>query len=117
MPPRSKRDPRVITALLRPQLGKEEEFRQTLEGLTEVVRRDPACLECLLTRDLGGSERYVLVMVWQDLASLEAHLASESFHVLLGAVQVLTSPRDVRFLASPGGYLPPPAHTFWTSAV
>jgi quinol monooxygenase YgiN len=96
----------VITALLRPLPGKGAELRQTLTALVDLVRLESGCLECVAAEELSEGPSFLLFMAWRDLPSLEAHLASDAFHVLLGAVQVLTSPKGVRILSAPAGHLP-----------
>lgn len=99
-------EPKVISALLTPQPGKEAELAQTLDSLAREIRTQEDCLECAIGREWTEGSRFLLFMVWRDLASLEAHLASETFRILLGATSVLTSPLGFRFISAQGGYLP-----------
>lgn len=91
---------KVISALLTPIPEKLEEFLQTLQCLHLEIKKEPGCLDCVVGRDVDGGPRFLLFMVWRDLAALEAHMESENFRILLGATSVLSAPADFRFIAA-----------------
>jgi len=97
---------KVMSALLTVQPGKQEEFLQTLQSLREEIQRQPGCLECTVGQDLSGESRFLIFVVWKDLAHFEAHLDSEAFRILLGATSVLTSPAGFRFIAANSAFSP-----------
>ncbi|WP_285576971.1 putative quinol monooxygenase [Geothrix limicola] len=98
-----------MSALLTAQPGKQGEFLQTLQSLREEILLQAGCQECTIGQDIGEDSRFLIFMVWKDLAHLEAHMDSEAFRILLGATSVLTSPSGFRFIAAdsaatlPGG--------------
>jgi quinol monooxygenase YgiN len=91
---------KVISALLTPIPAKLEEFLQTIQCLHLEIKKEPGCLDCVVGRDVDGGPRFLLFMVWRDLAALEAHMESENFRILLGATSVLSAPADFRFIAA-----------------
>lgn len=98
---------KVMSALLTARPGKQEEFRQTLRSLQEEIRQQPGCLECTVGQDTTGEPQFLIFMVWQELAYLEAHLESEAFRVLLGATSVLSAPASFRFIAADSAFSQP----------
>jgi quinol monooxygenase YgiN len=101
---------KVISALLTARPDKQEELNQTLVSLKEEIQLQPGCLECSVGKEEAGEPRFIIFMVWKDLAHLEAHMDSEAFRILLGATSVLTTPVGFRFIAadstfSPQGFL------------
>lgn len=91
---------KVVTALLTPIPEKQEEFLQTLQCLQCEIQKEPGCLECVVGRDVAGGPRFLLFMVWKDLQSLDAHMESENFRILIGATSVLSAPADFRFVSA-----------------
>lgn len=91
---------KVLTALFTPIPEKQEEFLQTVRSLHLAIQKEPGCLECVFGRDLSGEPRFLLFMVWKDLAALQAHMATENFRILVGATSVLSSPADFRFITA-----------------
>ncbi len=89
-----------MSALLTAQAGKQGEFCQTLHSLRSEIRLQAGCLECTIGQDTEEDDRFVIFMVWKDLAHLEAHMDSEAFRILLGATSVLTTPTGFRFIAT-----------------
>jgi len=73
---------------------KREELLQTLQALLAEIEQQPGCVECLVGRNADVA---LLFSIWEDRASLEAHLRSEQLGVLLGASGLLASPPKFRF--------------------
>ena len=91
---------KVMTALLTALPEKQEEFSQVLLGLRGQISAQAGCMDCVVGQDVGGPHRFLLFTVWRDLRSLEAHLASEQFRILRGAMNILSAPAEFRFVAS-----------------
>ena len=91
---------KVMTALLTPIPEKQAEFLQTLQSLHIEIKKEPGCLECVVGQDVLGGPRFLIFMVWKDLQSLEAHMESEHFRILIGATSVLSAPADFRFISA-----------------
>lgn len=99
----------VMTALLTAKPEKKDELSQTLLTLVWKIRNLPSCLEAMAGQDLGNGPQFLLYIVWKDLASLEAYMASEEFRVLLGASSVLAGPTAFRFTCANGAFPSPEA--------
>jgi quinol monooxygenase YgiN len=80
---------KVITALLSALPDKQEELSQMLLGLRTQISAQPGCLECVVGEDMAGDGRYLLLTVWRDAKALAAHLSSEQFRILRGAMDIL----------------------------
>ncbi len=91
---------KVMTALLATLPEKAAEFSQVLRGLRAEITLQPGCLECVVGQDIGGETRYVLLSVWRDGKALDAHLASEQFRILRGAMNVLSTRGDFRLVTA-----------------
>jgi quinol monooxygenase YgiN len=110
---------KVMSALLTPIPEKQREFLQTLRSLREEFLRQPGCLDCAVGQAEGSTPSFFIFMVWKDQAHLEAHMESDPFRILLGAVSVLSAPATFRFIAADATFSPqdllsrgghPPAH-------
>jgi quinol monooxygenase YgiN len=91
---------KVLSALLTPIPEKEHELLQTLDGLQKESRKEAGCLEFVVGQSVGAGTQILLFMVWKDLRSLNAYMATENFRVLLGATSILSAPADFRFIAA-----------------
>lgn len=91
---------KVMTALLTPIPEKQGEFLQTLQCLLVEIKQEPGCLKCVVGQDVMGGQHFLLFTVWKDLRSLNTHMESEHFRILVGAASVLSSPADFRFISA-----------------
>lgn len=91
---------KVMMALFTAKPEKRKEFLQTLRFLVDEIRQQPGCQVCMAGQDIGEEPRFVLYLLWKDLASFEAYLASESFRVLIGASSTLSTPAEFRVIAA-----------------
>ena len=91
---------KVLSALLTSMPGKRGEFLQTLQGLKGEVLLQKGCLDCTVAEDTEIASRFLVFMVWKDLAHLEAYMASDAFRIMLGATRVLTMPAGFRFVTA-----------------
>lgn len=90
----------MMTALLTANPEKREELSQTLDVLVGKIRDHSGCIEGMVGQDLGNPAQFLLYLVWEQLAAMEAFLASEDFRVLLGASSILAGPTTFRFTTS-----------------
>ena len=111
MKARSASGVKVMSALLTPIPGKQDEFLQTLLGLQAEIQQEPGCLEFVVGQSLTGGAQFLLFSVWRDLRSLKAYMATENFRILLGATSVLSAPADFRFIAADSAHVHPPIST------
>ena len=90
----------VLLAVLTAKPEKVGELQQALEGLTQEIRKQSGCLEARLSREVPGESRFLLYLAWKDSAALFAHLASEEFRILQGALSLLSSSAEFESLSS-----------------
>ena len=57
----------------------------------------PGCLACHIYEEQGAEPAIVLVERWETQSALEAHLRSEAYRRVLGAVELSGSPPEVSF--------------------
>ncbi|HJW71361.1 MAG TPA: antibiotic biosynthesis monooxygenase family protein [Geothrix sp.] len=93
---------KILTALMTAKPEKRDELIQTLRLLLDEARHQAGCLDCMVGQDLGNEPRFILYLVWKDLAALETYMGSESFRILLGASSTLASPMAFHFEAVDG---------------
>ena len=77
---------KVVTSLLTPAPEKREEFLQTLRSLRARSSARPGAWLCVVCRDVDGGNHFVLISEWRDQAALMAHMDSDHFRILSGAV-------------------------------
>jgi len=95
-----------MTALLSAKADKRQELRQTLNSLLEGIQRQPGCLDCMASQDLEGEGRFHLHLVWRDRLAMEAFMAADVFHILLGALNVLAAPMEFQIVAAADAFSP-----------
>jgi quinol monooxygenase YgiN len=100
MAPKQTSVTKLLTVLLTANPAKQTEFLQTLEALGRDLARAPGCVECVVAREVSGSPRFILFLAFSDRRSLEAQLASESFRILRGAVDILSEPAEFRMVSA-----------------
>ena len=57
----------------------------------------PGCTACHIYEEQGPEPAVVLVETWESQAALEAHLRSEAYRRVLGAIELSGAPPEVRF--------------------
>lgn len=65
--------------------------------LQEPTRVQKGCLACYGGTDIDDGAAITFVEEWIDRPSLDAHLRSEEFRILLSALDLAAEPPDVRF--------------------
>ncbi len=75
-----------------------EEFLAVAKGLVEATREKDGPIAYNLVRSLDDPTQFRMLEVWDELATLEAHLATEHFQTAIpkiGALAVEAPPADV----------------------
>ncbi len=76
--------------------GKRKEFLQTVETLLEERPvADRSCTDRAVFEQHGAPDHFLWHENWEDRAALDAHLASDEFRMLLGALRVLGKTHDL----------------------
>jgi quinol monooxygenase YgiN len=76
---------------------KRRELEQTLHSISETTRRLQGCLGHHLYRDLVEENTFCLLQEWQDRVDLDAYLQSDPYHILKGAVGLLSRSQQMTF--------------------
>jgi quinol monooxygenase YgiN len=89
----------MIAATLRilPAPHRRAEVLQIFESIQGPVLAQPGCAACHIYEEQGPEQAVVLVERWESQADLEAHLRSESYRRILGAIELSGGPPEVCF--------------------
>lgn len=70
--------------------GKQGELRQAVEDLSQRIAMESGCLGCRVFQSTGDARELVLIEEWENLESVQAHIASGNMAILAGAGTLLT---------------------------
>ena len=89
----------VIVGTLRilPAPHRRAEVLELFRVVQGPVRAQPGCAACHIYEEEGPERAVVLVERWESRAALEAHLRSETYRRILGAIELSGGPPEVRF--------------------
>jgi quinol monooxygenase YgiN len=84
---------------------KRLEVLQTIKSLLDPIRNEPGCLSCCCSVDAEAENIIIFRQAWKSNEDLDAHLKSDHFSILLGAMKLLCIEPEVRFntIASTAG--------------
>lgn len=91
--------PFTLIADLEAQAGRGDDVAAAIQQTRaiELTRSEPGCLAYDIGRDTDAPDRFVAYESWRDLAALEAHLLTEHFAAVGGALGgLLAGPPGVR---------------------
>jgi quinol monooxygenase YgiN len=77
-----------------------ERMAQVLEvfrAVQEPVLTQPGCLACHVYEEQGSEPAVVLVERWESEAALQAHIRTESYRRILGAIELSGAPPEICF--------------------
>ncbi|WP_377891004.1 putative quinol monooxygenase [Alkalihalobacillus sp. R86527] len=84
----------VITAILKPIEGHENEVFNVLRSVTNASRKEPGCIQYDLHRSIEGST-YIIHEVWKDEQAVEAHISSTHYQEYRESIPDFISTREV----------------------
>ena len=87
----------LVTIKIDVRLSKQKELAQTLFALAGRVRKEAGCVSSHFYCDVENKTHLCVFEEWATQADLNAHLRSDNFRVLLGAVKLLNGPAEMRF--------------------
>ena len=90
----------TVTISMEVPQEKNREFLQTMLLIIKSVRREKGCLECHFYHDMENENKFRLVGKWEKQEDMDNHLRSDAFSVLLGSMNLLQEPPDIRFYAA-----------------
>jgi len=73
------------------------EVLEILRSIQGPVAIEPGCMACHIYEEDGPGCAIVLVERWESRPALEAHLRSENYRRVLGALELSSSRPEVRF--------------------
>ncbi len=76
---------------------KRMELSQTIASLSGSIRMEKGCRSCDFCQSIEDENRLFLLVEWDTLKNLMAHLKSEHFRVLRGAMSLLRYPYEMMF--------------------
>ncbi len=90
----------VITAAVKSLEGKEEQLRQRLEALVDVVRSsEPDCLEYTMHRITNDKSRFFFYEKYRNQAAFDLHTSTPYFKQLAADIEpLLAEPIDLQVL-------------------
>jgi quinol monooxygenase YgiN len=89
----------MILIIIRMKVLSEKriELSQTIASLSDSIRMEKGCLRCDNCRSVGDENRLFLLEEWDTQENLVAHLQSDHFKVLRGAMNLLKEPYEMMF--------------------
>ena len=87
----------VGTLRIEPAPHRRAEILKVFRTVQGPVLAQPGCVACHIYEEQGPAQAVVLVERWESEAALEAHLRSEAYRLILGAIELSGGPPEVRF--------------------
>jgi quinol monooxygenase YgiN len=78
-----------VTIRAKTHPDKRTEFTQTVTSLLNQIRKSPGCLSCYFYQEFEEENTFCLFEEWASQEEFENYLRTNSFCVLLGAMQIL----------------------------
>lgn len=75
---------------------KRKELSQAITSLVVSIRTEKGCYRCNFCHSMEYEDELYLCEEWETQEGLAGHLQSEQFKVLLGAINLLKKPHEVR---------------------
>ncbi len=87
----------TVTISMRVPPEKTKEFLQTVLFIIKSVREEQGCLSYHFYQDMEVGNKYRLVGKWAKQEDMNEHLRSDTFSILLGAMNLLKESPDIKF--------------------
>jgi quinol monooxygenase YgiN len=89
----------MIVGTLRtlPAPDRRAQVLEVFRAVREPVLAQPGCVACRIYEEQGPERAVVLVERWESQAALDAHLRSDSYRLILGAIELSGGPPEVSF--------------------
>ncbi len=85
----------VVKIILNVIAEKQLEILQTLLSLIEPVGKEPGCKSYSVSCDIHDKNRFCLMEEWETRESLDHHIRSRRFGVLMGTKSLLREPLSI----------------------
>jgi len=87
----------IGTVRILPPPDRRAAVLEVLRSVQGSVQAQPGCAACDVFEDRGPEPVVVLLERWETEEALEAHLRSEAYRRILGAVELSDTRPDIRF--------------------
>ena len=87
----------VGTLRILPSPNRRGDVLEVLQSIQGLVLAQQGCAAFRIYEEQGPSEAVVLVERWETRETLEAHLRSESYRRILGAIELSGGPPEICF--------------------
>jgi quinol monooxygenase YgiN len=87
----------IGTVRILPPPDRHAAVLEILRSVQEPVRAQPGCAACDILDERGPEAAVVLLERWETAETLEAHLRSEAYRRILGAIELSGGQPDIRF--------------------
>jgi quinol monooxygenase YgiN len=89
----------LMNILMKVLPEKRKELVQALSSLVELIRKEKGCKSCNFYCSPEDENELCLQGEWETKEDMDAHLHSDLFKVLLGAMSLLKKPHELTFYA------------------
>ena len=87
----------IGTVRILPPPGRHDVVLGVLQSVQGPVRTQPGCAACDIYDEQGPEPAIVLIERWESDQALQAHLRSDIYRRVLGAIELSGGPPDIRF--------------------
>jgi quinol monooxygenase YgiN len=87
----------IGTIRILPPPGRRSAVLEILRSIQGPVRALPGCAACDIYEEQGAQAAVVLVERWESDDTLQAHLASDLYRSILGAIELSGDRPEIRF--------------------
>jgi len=87
----------VGTLRLLPSPDRHDQVLEILRSIRGPVSAQPGCVACHVYEEQAPEPAVVLVERWESEAALRAHIRTESYRRILGAIELSGAPPEIRF--------------------
>jgi quinol monooxygenase YgiN len=87
----------IGTVRILPPPGRHAAVLEVLRSVQGHVRAQPGCATCDIYEEQGPEPAVVLIERWGTEEALEAHLCSEQYRRILGAIELSGDRPEIRF--------------------
>ncbi len=86
----------ILTISITAKPNKRSELLSALRLFSDTIRKETGCQGCRLYQDIDDQNLIILEESWAQRSDLDAHLRSDIFSALLGAMKLLGQSQKIR---------------------
>ena len=87
----------MILAFVRMEVlpEKRKELRQTIHSIVSEMKTENGCTDSRYYQNIENENEFLLIGEWENRESLDDHLQSNRFTVLMGARSLMSQPPEI----------------------